>query len=183
MTLPRLIAQALRPPLTRRPAAPERTEVMALAARLAATGRRAPPEALAVRHIDGGGCGGCAMELAAAQGLAHGLAALGIRFVEDPAAADVLLLTGPVTRNMAPAVARAIERLPPGALVLAVGDCALDGGVFKGSYAVLGGLEALARPDLRLPGCPPAPSRVVDAFATLIAALAQAGAGAGQERG
>jgi len=94
-----------------------------------------------------------------------------LRFVASPRHADVLLVTGPVTRNMTEALLRTRAAMPEPCFIVAVGDCAIDGGVFKGSYAVEGGLdEAVMRPDIRIPGCPPTPTQIIQGLLTLLAA-------------
>ncbi len=146
------------------PPTPDAEEVRALAERLGARARSG--RGLALRHISAGGCGGCELELLATRNLLHALESLGVTLVDNPRHADALLLTGPMTRNMAEALAAARAAAGEGCLVLGLGDCAVDGGVFKGSYAV----EAPVAADLRIPGCPPTPTQVLRGLLTLMEA-------------
>ncbi len=145
--------------------------VDALRARLEAASRRRLGRSLTLRHVPGGGCGGCGIELRALDAV-HGLAQYGLRFVDSPRAADVLLLTGPLTRNVRDAVLRVIAATPEPRWVVAIGDCAIDGGVFKGSYAVLGGAAAAVPVDLAIAGCPPTPSQILAGLRALVEANA-----------
>ena len=115
---------------------------------------------LSVRHVDAGSCNGCELELNALSGPHYGLEQAGFRFPAPPRHADVLLVTGPVTANMREALERTYFSIPDPKWVVAVGDCAGDGGIFAQSYAVLGGVSQVLSVDLHIPGCPPRP----DAF-------------------
>ena len=177
MLWPRLAKNLLARPLSEPPPAVDAAEVAALAEQLDATARRRLGRSLAIRQVDAGSCNGCELEIAATQNVVHDLERYGLRFVASPRHADVLLVTGPVTRNMVEALARTRAATPDPCFIVAVGDCALDGGVFKGSYAVEGGLaaeprssESVLRPDLRVAGCPPTPRQIIAALLTLLAA-------------
>lgn len=146
--------------------------VAALAARLAASGERLLGRSLAIRHVDAGSCGGCEIELRAARGAAHGLARYGLRFVESPREADILLVTGVVTRNMAQALRMTMAAMPRPRFVVAVGDCAMDGGVFKGGPAILGGADKVLPVDLLIGGCPPMPEEIIEGLLALVEANA-----------
>lgn len=146
--------------------------VRVLSARLLAAGQALLGRSLAVRHVDAGSCGGCELELAAARRLHGGLSACGITLTDDLRAADVLLVTGVVTRNLAEALRRALGGMPPPRFVVAVGDCAHDGGVFRGGEAVLGGAAAVVPVDLLITGCPPSPGQIVAGLAALVEANA-----------
>ncbi|HQT88144.1 MAG TPA: hydrogenase [Acidiphilium sp.] len=148
---------------------PDPTIGAALAQRLAAEGRVRPTGGLAIRHIDAGSCGGCELELRSVRAWQAGLAAYGIRFVDDPRTADILLVTGVATQGMAEPLRRTLAAMAGAKLVVVMGDCAVDGGVFKDSPAVLGGVARLIAVDLALTGCPPAPEQVING---LLAALA-----------
>lgn len=143
----------------------------ALAARLEAAAQARLGRSLALRHVDGGGCNGCALELRALSNAVYDLARFGLRFVASPRHADVLLLTGPLTRTMREAVEATWEAMPDPKWLVAVGDCAIDGGVFRGSYACLDGASGLAV-DLAVRGCPPTPAQMLDALRCLIEAHA-----------
>jgi Ni,Fe-hydrogenase III small subunit len=116
---------------------------------------------LAILHVDAGSCGGCEIELRALNSVIHDLERFGIRFVTSPRHADVLLVTGPLTRNLVEALEQAWTATPEPKFVVAVGDCAVDGGVFKGSYAVNGGVGTTLPVDLLISGCPPTPERIL----------------------
>ena len=125
---------------------------------------------LAVRHVDAGSCNGCEHELTLAAAPQYDLQRFGFGIVASPRHADVLLVTGPVTRNMREALARTYNATPDPKWVVAVGDCALDGGVFSGSYAVVGGVSAVVPVDLHIPGCPPRPVQLLKGLLSLLAA-------------
>ncbi|MBB2185850.1 NADH-quinone oxidoreductase subunit B [Gluconacetobacter liquefaciens] len=125
---------------------------------------------MAVFHVDTGGCEGCAMEVAALDGAAYALPRAGVRFVTTPRLADVLLVTGPLTRAMAPVLEAAWHGMPDRKALVAVGACAIDGGPFGENYAVLGGLEGRAPLDASIPGCPPSPAAIVAGLAGLLGA-------------
>jgi len=149
-------------------AAPE--TVQALAARLDAAAQARLGRHLAIRHVDSGSCGGCELELRAAIGAVYALERIGLRFVASPRHADVLLVTGPLTRNLREAVERCWEAMPDPKWAIALGDCAADGGVFKGSYGVLNGAEAAVPLDLIIRGCPPTPAQIIEGIRSLLEA-------------
>lgn len=143
-----------------------------LAARLQAAGVRLLGRGLAMFAVDPGSCGGCELELRMLDSVVYNLARLGLRVVDSPRAADVLLVTGPVTRALQPALLQAWEAAPDPRFVVAVGECAIDGGVFKGSYAIAGGVETTLPVDLVVRGCPPSPTDVLEALLLLLEANA-----------
>ena len=151
---------------------PQADSVAALAARLDAAAKARLGRSLALLHVPTGGCGGCARELAALTGLAYDLERFGLRFVRSPRQADVLLATGPLTANLHGALVQAYAAMAEPKWVMAVGDCAVDGGVFKGSYAVHGGVGAAVAVDLLVRGNPPAPGEILAGLLTLLAANA-----------
>ena len=169
MLWPRLARNLVSRPLTEAAPGIDNTAVAELTAALDATARRRLGRSLAIRQVDAGSCNGCELEIAATQNVVHDLERFGLRFVASPRHADVLLVTGPVTRNMREALERTRAATPDPCFIVAVGDCAVDGGVFKGSYAVEGGVEAVLRPDVVVPGCPPTPTRIIRALLTLLA--------------
>lgn len=157
-----LLEGLLRPPLTEplRPAEKAETETAeteALGAELAGAALRRLGRSLAVREVDAGSCNGCELEINALSNPYYDLERFGLHLVASPRHADVLLVTGPVTKNMAEALWRTYDATPAPKWVVAAGDCAIDGGCFAGSYAVLGGVEAVIPVDMRIPGCPPRP--------------------------
>src|SRR5674536_84239 len=109
---------------------------------------------LSIRHVDAGSCNGCELEIHALNNAFYDLERFGLRFVASPRHADVLLVTGPVTKNMREALERTYNATPDPKWVVAVGDCAVDGGIFSGSYAVVGGVAAVVPVDLHIRGCP-----------------------------
>jgi Ni,Fe-hydrogenase III small subunit len=112
---------------------------------------------LSIRQVDAGSCNGCELEIHALNNPYYDLERFGLKFVASPRHADVLLVTGPVTLNMAEALQRTWAATPDPKWVVAAGDCACTGGLFADSYAVAGPVDAVVPVDLKLPGCPPAP--------------------------
>lgn len=127
-----------------------------------------PPAALAgsvqVRHVDAGSCNGCEIEVAAAFGPVYDAERYGARLVASPRHADAVLVTGAVTHNMAEPLRRTVEATPRPRVVLAVGDCAADCGMFRGAYGVVGAASDVVPVDLTVRGCPPRPEQVVEAL-------------------
>jgi Ni,Fe-hydrogenase III small subunit len=116
---------------------------------------------LHIRQVDAGSCNGCELEIGGLTGPHYDLERFGLHFVASPRHADCLLVTGPVTRNMAEALRHTYDATPDPKLVIAAGDCAGDGGIFAGSYAVIGGVSAIVPVDATIPGCPPAPAALL----------------------
>jgi Ni,Fe-hydrogenase III small subunit/ferredoxin len=117
--------------------------------------------ALNIRQVDGGSCNGCEAEIGSLSNPYYDLERFGIHFVASPKHADMLLVTGPVTRNMAEAVKRTYEATPSPRLVVAVGACGCSGGIFAGSPEVAGGVDAVLPVDAYVPGCPPTPAMLL----------------------
>ena len=117
-----------------------------------------------VRHVDCGSCNGCEVEVGAVFGPVYDADRYGARLVASPRHADVLLVTGVVTHNMHEPLRRTVEATPRPHVVVAVGDCAVDGGVFRGGYGVVGSVDDVVAVDLAVPGCPPAPEEIVAAL-------------------
>jgi Ni,Fe-hydrogenase III small subunit len=140
-----------------------------IAAGLDAAARRRLGRSLAIREIDAGSCNGCELEIHALANPFYDLERFGLRFVASPRHADVLMVTGPVTKNMRVALERTYNATPGPKWVVAVGDCARGGGCFAGSYAVVeGGVAAVVRVDLHIPGCPPPPIAILKGLLALI---------------
>jgi len=165
--LPRLL------PAVDPPATIDADATAALAARLNAAAQARLGHSLSIRHVDAGSCNGCELEMRALRGAVYDLERFGLRFVESPRHADVLMVTGPLTRNLSDALEATWYATPDPKWVVAVGDCAVDGGVFKGSYAVLEGIAAALPVDLTISGCPPSPARLLAGLRALLEVHAQ----------
>lgn len=169
----RTIARTLRHrPLTVAPEAVSDAATQDLADRLAAASQRRLGRSLAIRQVDAGSCNGCELEINMLNGIVYDLERFGLRFVASPRHADVLLVTGPITRNMQDALRRTYDATPDPKFVVAVGDCAVDGGVFKGSYAIHGGVDSTVPVDLVVRGCPPSPAQLLEGLRLLLEANA-----------
>ena len=118
-------------------------------------------QALAIRQVDAGSCNGCELEIHALNNPYYNLEGLGIKFVASPRHADLLLVTGPVSRHMAAALRRTYEATPEPRLVVAVGECGCNGGVFGESYASCGRVANVIPVDVEIPGCPPPPLEIL----------------------
>ena len=139
-----------------------------MARRLDKTARRKLGRSLSIRQVDAGSCNGCELEIQALNNAFYDLERFGIRFVASPRHADVLLVTGPVTRNMREALERTYAVTPSPKWVVAVGDCAIDGGMFAGSYAVDGAVANVVPVDLHIRGCPPRPLQLLEGLLRLL---------------
>jgi Ni,Fe-hydrogenase III small subunit len=136
-------------------------ELAALAQEVDRAATAALGRSLSIRHVDAGSCNGCELEIHALGNAFYDLERFGLRFVASPRHADVLLVTGPVTRNMREALERTYAATPAPKWVIAAGACAKDGGVFAGSYAIVGGVGEVVPVDLYIPGCPPSPATLL----------------------
>jgi len=139
-----------------------------LAAALDRAARRRLGRSLSIRQVDAGSCNGCELEIHALGNAFYDLERFGLRFVASPRHADVLLVTGPVTRNMREALERTYAATPGPKWVIASGACAKDGGVFAGSYAIAGGVGDVVPVDLHIPGCPPSPAVLLKGLLALM---------------
>jgi Ni,Fe-hydrogenase III small subunit len=124
--------------------------------------------ALAIRHVDAGSCNGCELEIHGLGNPYYNIEGLGIRFVASPRHADMLMVTGPVSRNMEEALRRTYEATPEPKLVLAIGDCGCTGGIFGESYASRGRVASVIPVDVALPGCPPPPAAIMQGILTAV---------------
>jgi Ni,Fe-hydrogenase III small subunit len=124
--------------------------------------------ALCIRAIDAGSCNGCELEIHALSNPLYNIEGLGIRFVASPRHADLLLVTGPVARNMEVALRRTYDATPDPKLVVAVGDCGCTGGIFGESYASCGRVSNVIPIDVAVPGCPPSPQRILSGILTAV---------------
>jgi len=164
----RTLLQGLRPPVSESVAPSDDPELAALAAKLDHAARRRLGRSLSIREVDAGSCNGCELEIHALNNAFHDLERFGLRFVASPRHADVLLVTGPVTKNMREALERTWRATPDPKWVVALGDCAADGGIFAGSYAVAGGVSNVVPVDLHIRGCPPAPATILKGLISLL---------------
>jgi Ni,Fe-hydrogenase III small subunit len=160
------LLQGLNPPVTE-PPPPADPALAALAERLDRGARRRLGRSLAIRQVDAGSCNGCELEIHALNNPFYDLERFGLHFVASPRHADVLLVTGPVTRNMREALERTWRATPDPKWVVAVGDCGADGGMFAASYAVAGGVSAVVPVDLVIRGCPPTPTQLLQGLLSL----------------
>jgi Ni,Fe-hydrogenase III small subunit len=171
----KLLFQGLvRPPLTESAPSPDADSLHELGKMLEQTARRRLGRSLSIRHVDAGSCNGCELEIHALGNPFYDLERFGLRFVASPRHADVLLVTGPVTKNMREALERTYNATPNPKWVVAVGDCGINCGVFANSYACCGPVSSVIPVDLEIPGCPPQP---IDMLRGLVALLAQTNAG------
>jgi Ni,Fe-hydrogenase III small subunit len=124
---------------------------------------------LAIRQVDAGSCNACELEIHALNNPFYDLERFGLKFVASPRHADAIMVTGPVTENMREALKRTYDATPSPKWVIAVGGCALDGGIYSGGYAIAGGASEVIPVDLHIPGCPPAPPVLIKGLLALLA--------------
>jgi Ni,Fe-hydrogenase III small subunit len=155
-------------PLTEKPPLPDDAALAELAASVDRAARRRLGRSLSIREVDAGSCNGCELEIHALNNAFYDLERFGLRFVASPRHADVLLVTGPVTRNMRQALERTYNATSDPKWVVAVGACAADGGLFAGSYGVVGGVNAVVPVDLHIAGCPPSPLQLLKGLLALL---------------
>ena len=167
------LLQGLRPPLTEPAPGADDPELAALAATVKEAAERTLGRSLAVRHVDAGSCNACELEIHALSNPFYDIERFGFRFVASPRHADVLLVTGPVSRNMREALERTYAATPGPKWVIASGACAKDGGVFAGSYAIAGGVGDVVPVDLHIPGCPPSPAALMKGLLALMTGSAK----------
>jgi len=163
-----LIEGLIRSPLTE--AAPEVDDaaVIEMATALDRTARRRLGRSLSIRHVDAGSCNGCELEIQALNNAYYDLERFGLRFVASPRHADVLLVTGPMTKNMREALERTYNATPDPKWVVALGDCTIDGGMFANSYACVGSVTSIIPVDLHIRGCPPRPAEIIKGLLALL---------------
>jgi Ni,Fe-hydrogenase III small subunit len=163
-----LFTSLMRAPFTERPPAVSDAAMDELGRALDGAARKRLGRSLSIRAVDAGSCNGCELEMQALNNAFYDIERFGIRFVASPRHADVLLVTGPVTKNMSEALARTYDATPNPKWVVAVGDCARNGGCFAASYAVLGGVSEVVPVDLHIPGCPPPPIEILRGLLALL---------------
>ena len=159
-------------PLTE--AAPEADDaaLAELAGRVDRAARLRLGRTLSIREVDAGSCNGCELEIHALNNPFYNLEGLGIRFVASPRHADLLLVTGPVSKHMELALRRTYDATPDPKLVVAVGDCGCTGGIFGESYASRGRVSNVIPVDVAIPGCPPSPTRILSGILAALEAPA-----------
>lgn len=148
--------------------APDEAHLKELAEQLDRASRMRMGRSLSIREVDAGSCNGCELEIHALNNPFYDLERFGLKFVASPRHADVLMVTGPVTQNMREALERTYSATPEPKWVVAIGDCAVDGGLFAGSYAVTGGVDAVIPVDLHIKGCPPSPVQLLQGLLALL---------------
>jgi Ni,Fe-hydrogenase III small subunit len=155
-------------PLTEAAPSPDEGMLAELAQSVERAARARLGRSLSIRQVDAGSCNGCELEIHALNNAFYDLERFGLRFVASPRHADVLMVTGPVTKNMREALLRTYNATPDPKWVVAVGICAADGGVFAGSYAVVGGVKDVIPVDLHIRGCPPSPTELLKGLLALL---------------
>jgi Ni,Fe-hydrogenase III small subunit len=150
--------------------APSPDDALRVAERLHEEIRRIIGRALCIRQVDAGSCNGCELEIHAVNNSLYNIEGLGIKFVASPRHADMLLVTGPVSRNMELALKRTYDATPDPKLVVAIGDCGCTGGIFGESYASAGRVANVIPVDVAVPGCPPSPTQILTGVLTAISA-------------
>ena len=163
-----LFQSLIRTPLTESAPLIDDVALAELAGQVDRAARRRLGRSLAIREVDAGSCNGCELEIHALTNSFYHIERFGIRFVASPRHADVLLVTGPVTKNMREALERTYNATPGPKWVVAVGDCAIDGGMFAGSYACVGCVSAVVPVDLHIRGCPPRPVDLLKGLLSLL---------------
>ena len=163
-----LLESLVHGPLTEPPPAPDDAALAELARSVDRAARARLGRSLSIREVDAGSCNGCELEIHALSNAFYDLERFGLRFVASPRHADVLMVTGPVTKNMREALLRTHNATPDPKWVIAVGRCARDGGVFAGSYACVGGVSDVIPVDLHIQGCPPTPTELLRGLLSLL---------------
>jgi len=153
-------------------AAPPADETLRLRDALQGKLRDILGRALCIRHVDAGSCNGCELEIHALNNPIYNIEGIGIRFVASPRHADMLLVTGPVSRHMEEALRRTYDATPDPKLVVAIGDCGCSGGIFGENYASAGRVANVIPVDVAVAGCPPVPERILAAILTAISSPA-----------
>jgi Ni,Fe-hydrogenase III small subunit len=168
-----LFQSLLQSPLTEPAPSPDQAAIRELVTAVGSAARQRLGKSLSIREVDAGSCNGCELEIHALNNAYYDVERFGIRFVASPRHADVLMVTGPVTKNMREALVRTYHATPGPKWVIAVGDCARDGGCFAGSYAVAGGVSQIIPVDLHIPGCPPPPLAMLRGLLALLDAAVE----------
>lgn len=163
-----LLEGLIRKPLTEPAPWPDDDAAAELASSLDRAARKRLGRSLSIRAVDAGSCNGCELEIIALNNAFYDLERFGLRFVASPRHADVLLVTGPVTKNMRQALERTWRATPDPKWVVALGDCAVDGGLFAGSQACIGAVDAVVPVAIHIRGCPPSPRKILASLLALL---------------
>ncbi len=163
-----LLKQIVKAGIVTEPAPPPDEALRSIEQQLGAVILKHFGRSLAIRHVDAGSCNGCELEIHACNSPYYNLEWLGIKFVASPRHADLLLVTGPVSRNMEVAVKRTYDATPEPKLVVAIGDCGCTGGIFGESYASCGRVANVIPVDVSVPGCPPTPTAILQGILTAV---------------
>jgi Ni,Fe-hydrogenase III small subunit len=163
-----LLESLTRGPLTELPPDADAAAIAELAKNVGKAAQARLGRSLSIRQVDAGSCNACELEIHALANAYYDLERFGLRFVASPRHADVLMVTGPVTKNMREALKRTYNATPDPKWVVAVGGCAADGGLFKGGYACLGGVSDVVPVDLHISGCPPSPTALLKGLLALL---------------
>ena len=165
----RILHQIFRTGIVTEPLSPEiEAEVQIVGDRLEDAVKKRFSRSLAIRQVDAGSCNGCELEIHAINNPIYNCERFGIKFTASPRFADMLLVTGPVSRNMEIALKRTYDATPSPKLVVALGDCGCNGGIFGESYASLGGVGKVIPVDAYIKGCPPTPTAILQGIAKVI---------------
>jgi Ni,Fe-hydrogenase III small subunit len=171
----RLFAKIRRTGIVTEPLSSEGADAITVAREIDQRARALFGRALAIRQVDAGSCNGCELEIIGLFGPVYDMERFGLHFVASPRHADMLLVTGPVTRNMAVPLRMTYDATPDPKLVVAVGDCARTCGVFAGSYAVAGSVDSIIPVDAYIDGCPPEPTQILQGILAAIGRLDRTG--------
>src|SRR5690349_4472679 len=163
-----VLEQLLRRPVTEPAPAATDAALAELAGKLDRAAKQRLGRSLSIRQVDAGSCNGCELEIHALNNAFYDLERFGLRFVASPRHADVLMVTGPVTKNMREALQRTYHATPEPKWVVAIGSCAVDGGIFAKSYAVAGGVKDIIPVDMHIRGCPPSPIQLLKGLLALL---------------
>ncbi len=174
-----LFSKIFRTGVATRDLSPVHDEAIRMAREIDARSRRLFARALAIREVDAGSCNGCEIEIGGLAGPVYDMERFGMHFVASPRHADLLLVTGPVTVNMAAALRKTWEATPDPKLVVAVGDCARTCGPFRGSYAIAGSVDEIIPVDAFVDGCPPEPADILRGILAALDRLGDAGSSRG----
>ena len=166
--MPSLFRKIFQTGIVTEPLGSDADEVVQLVKAVSAQAQRLFGRALAVREVDAGSCNGCEIEISGLTSPVYDSERFGIHFVASPRHADLLLVTGPVTRNMEVPLRKTYEATPDPKLVVAVGDCSQTCGVFAGSYAVTGSVDQVIPVNVFVPGCPPEPADILRGILTAL---------------